>query len=96
MPAALVTYLAPLPVDVGFAQGAWLGLRWAVGNAPRPPVNTPIRTEDGVLMATTQIYAELLRRGRDRDTARREATQLAGYSRRLASLVEACADRLGS
>jgi hypothetical protein len=45
-------------------------------------------------MTTTQIYAELLRRGRDRETARREATQLAGYSRRLVAQVEACADRL--
>jgi hypothetical protein len=42
-----VAYLAPLPVDVGFARGAWLGLRWAVGKAPRPPLDTPIRDKDG-------------------------------------------------
>jgi len=91
-----VAYQAPLPVDVEFARGVWLGLRWATGEAFRPPVEVPIRRLDGELMSELEIYSELLARGRDRAAATREAAMLADGSRRLAAVVEAGSARLRS
>ncbi len=84
-----------MPVDVAFARGTWLGLRWALGVASRPPVDVPIRRADGSLMNEVDMSAELLRRGQDQATAHDNAVRLVAYSRRLAAIVEDLGARLG-
>ncbi len=91
-----VAYLPALPVDVGHARGAWLALRWTLGETSRPPLDVPIRCADGSLMGEVDIYAKLVSGGKDRTAARKTAVALAKASRRLAELVEQTAARRGS
>lgn len=89
-----VAYRKPIDVDVGFARGVWLALRWVLGQEPRPPLDLPIRRRDGAVMGEVEMYAELVSRGEPAPTARAAAKALAADSLRLAALVEETAKNL--
>ncbi len=91
-----VEYWPPLPVERGWADGAWLALRWLLGeDGADAPMTLPRRSTDGAVLTADELYEWELAHApfryeapEQRQALRAEIKRIARESHAVADLIE--------